>query len=126
MDIIKDFITNYGGEVLLSVITAIFAFLGTAIKNIAKKWATNKEKREIVKDVVKAVEQMYKNIKGSEKFIKAMETASDMLAEKGISVTELELMTLIEAAVCEFNDAFNKASWKQGIEEVTTNEGTEE
>lgn len=125
MDIIKEFITNYGGELLLTVITAIFTFLGTAIKNIVKKWANNNEKRAIVKDVVRAVEQMYKNIQGSEKFTKAMETASDMLAEKGISVTDLELMTLIEAAVSEFNDAFNKESWEQGIEEVTTNEGTE-
>jgi hypothetical protein len=29
-------------------------------------------------------------------------------------------MTLIESAVCEFNDAFNKASWQEGIEEATS------
>jgi hypothetical protein len=49
-----------------------------------------------------------------------METASEMLCEKGINVTELELMTLIESALCEFNDAFNKASWQEGIEEATS------
>ena len=32
-----------------------------------------------------------------------------MLAEKGIHVTDLELRMLIEAALAEFNDAFNKA-----------------
>lgn len=124
-DIIKEFITNNGSELLLTIITAIFAFLGTAVKNIVKKWANNTEKRKIVKDVVMAVEQMYKNIHGTEKFNKAMETASEMLTQKGIIVTELELMTMIEAAVCEFNDAFNKESWKQGIEEATASEGVE-
>lgn len=124
-DIIKEFITNNGSELLLGLITTIFAFLGTAAKNIAKKWANNNEKRKIVKDVVKAVEQMYKNIHGSEKFDKAMATASEILTQKGIIVTELELMTLIEAAVCEFNDAFNKESWKQGIDEATASEGVE-
>ena len=44
-----------------------------------------------------------------------------MLAHKGISITDLELMVLIESALCEFNDAFNKASWKEGIERVTSN-----
>ena len=31
-----------------------------------------------------------------------------MLNEKGIIVTDLELRVLVEAAVAEFNDAFNK------------------
>ncbi|MBQ7295972.1 MAG: hypothetical protein IJW86_07240 [Clostridia bacterium] len=119
MDIIKEWLSNYGGEVLLGVITAVVTFLGTAIKKILKQWADSKEKRQIVKDVVKAVEQMYKNLHGTDKLKKAMKTASDMLSEKGITITELELMTLIEAAVSDFNDAFNKTSWKQGIEDAT-------
>ena len=43
-----------------------------------------------------------------EKYEKALEAASEMLSEKGISVTELELKMLIEAAVGEFNDVFYK------------------
>ena len=34
--------------------------------------------------------------------------ASEMLGEKGITVSDLELRVLIEAAVAEFNEAFNK------------------
>lgn len=120
MDIIKEFMTNYGGELLLAVITAVAGFLGTAFKKVIEQYVKDKEKREIVKDSVKAVEQMYKSLHGSDKLEKAMENASAMLCAKGINVTELELMTLIEAAVCEFNDAFNKASWQEGIEEATS------
>ena len=122
MEIISEFLTNYGGEIILGVVTTVFGFIGTAIKNIVKQWANNKEKREIVKDVVRSVEQIYTTIHGSEKLHKAIETASEILHEKGIPVTELELMTLIESAVAEFNDAFNKSSWKEGIETVAYSE----
>ena len=47
---------------------------------------------------------------GEDKLDKALEAASEMLAQKGISFTELELRVLIEAAVASFNDAFNKGS----------------
>ena len=125
----KEWLANYGGEILTLIITAVFTFLGTAAKNILKKIANNKEKREVVKDVVKSVEQMFKNIHGKDKLDKAIENASIILNEKGITVTELELLTLIESAVAEFNEAFNKASWENGIKEVTSEseilEGTE-
>lgn len=128
MEIFKEFMQNYGGELLLTAITAIFAFLGTALKKIVEDFVKDKEKKDIVKNVVKSVEQMYKNLHGTDKLDKAIENASKMLSQKGIDITDLELMTLIESALCEFNDAFNKASWEEGIEEVTgtTEEGFEE
>ena len=43
-----------------------------------------------------------------EKLNEALNCAAEMLAEKGITVTALELRVLVEAAVAEFNDAFNK------------------
>ena len=119
MDIMKEFISNYGGEIIFTIVSAIFAFLGTALKKIVEDYVKDKKKREIVKDCVKAVEQIYKNLHGSEKLKKTIETASQMLNEKGINITELEMITLIEAALAEFNDAFNKASWEKGIEEAT-------
>ena len=123
MDIIKEFIQNYAGELIFTALTAIFAFLGTALKKVVEDSNEDKKKKEIITNVVKSVEQVYKNIHGTEKLKKAMETASKMLAQKGISITELELMVLIEAALCEFNDAFNKASWKDGLEKAASSEG---
>ena len=123
MDIIKEFIQNYAGELIFAALTAIVGFLGTALKKAYEDSNEDKKKREIIANVVKSVEQIYKNIHGTEKLKKAMETASKMLAQKGISITELELMVLIESVLCEFNDAFNKASWKDGIEEAVNAEG---
>ena len=54
------------------------------------------------------MEQIYKDLHGEEKLNKALTAASDMPAEEGIKVSDLELKMLIEAAVAEFNDAFNK------------------
>lgn len=122
MEIFKEWLSNYGGEILTLIITAVFTFLGTAAKKIYEKSENNKEKREVVKNVVKAVEQMFKNLHGKDKLEKAVENASIILSEKGITVTELELLTLIESAVAEFNEAFNKASWENGIKEVTSSE----
>ena len=125
MDIIKEFIQNYGSELLLTVITGIFAFLGTALKKVVEDYVKDQKKKEIIKNAVKSVEQVYKNLHGTDKLEKAMENASKMLSQKGIDITELELITLIESAVCEFNEAFNKASWQKGIEEVTSAEEVE-
>lgn len=120
MEIIKEFISNYGSELLLTVITGFFAFLGTALKKVVEDYVKDQKKKEIIKNAVKSVEQVYKNLHGTDKLDKAMENASQMLSQKGIDITELELITLIESAVCEFNDAFNKASWQKGIEEATS------
>ena len=126
MEIFKEWLTNYGGEILTLIITAVFTFLGTAAKKIYEKSENNKEKRKVVKNVVAAVEQMFKNLHGKDKLEKAVENASIILNEKGITVTELELLTLIESAVAEFNGAFNKASWEDGIKEVTSESETPE
>lgn len=119
VDIIKEFIQNYAGELIFAALTAIVGFIGTALKKEYEDSNEDKKKREIIANVVRSVEQVYKNIHGTDKLKKAMETASKMLAQKGISITELELMVLIESVLCEFNDAFNKASWEEGIEEAT-------
>lgn len=119
LDMIKEAISDNLLEILLAIGGVIFTFLGTSSKKILKQWADTKEKRAVVKTVVMQTEQVWKKLHGSDKLHKAMETASDILREKGIPITELELMVLIEAAVGEFNDAFNKASWEKGIEEVT-------
>lgn len=108
----KDFFTLYGNDILYLIVTAVVTgvcgWLGVQIKNLADKYLNDKTKRDVAKTVVRAVEQVYKDLHGKEKLDKALESASQMLREKGISVTELELRMLIEAAVAEFNKAFEK------------------
>lgn len=108
MEIFSEFIAEYGMEILYGIVTAIFGFIGVAAKNIYQKYINDKTKESVVKTCVKAVEQLYKNMGGEEKFDRAVSAASEMLAEKGINITTLELEMLIESAVAEFNEAFKK------------------
>ena len=122
-EMIKEAISENLLEILIAIGGVVFTFLGTSSKKILKQWADTKEKRAVVKTVVMQTEQVWKKLHGSDKLHKAMETASEILNEKGIPITELELIVLIEAAVGEFNDAFNKASWEDGLEKATSAEG---
>lgn len=108
MELIKTFISEYGTQILYMILTAIFGYLGIQAKALADKYINTKVKKDVARTVVQAVEQLYKDLHGEEKLNKALESASVMLAEKGITVSELELKMLIEAAVAEFNKAFEK------------------
>ena len=105
---LQEFISTYGTTILYSILTAIAGYLGIVIKNLYTKYINDKTKQDVAKTVVKAVEQMYKDLHGDEKLQKALEAASDMLLTKGITISDIELRMLIESAVAEFNDAFNK------------------
>ena len=77
----------------------------------------NDRKRSIAKAVVQFVEQVYKDIHGEEKLFAALDRASQLLAEKGIKFSAVEMETLIEAAVAEFNEAFHKQEITEGSTE---------
>ena len=51
---------------------------------------------------------MYKDLHGDEKLAKAVEAASEMFASHGITVSAVEMRMMIEAALAEFNNAFNQ------------------
>lgn len=117
MTFVKMFISEYGTALIYLIVTGVFAYLGTQVKALADKYLNDKTKRDVAKTVVQAVEQVYKDLQGEDKLNKALESASEMLAEKGIMITDLEMRMLIEAAVAEFNKAFEK---KAEITEYST------
>lgn len=118
MEFLKEFISVYGTTILYSILTALAGYLGIVVKNIYQKYINDKTKQDVAKTCVKAVEQIYKDLHGEEKLQKALESASEMLANKGISISDLELRMLIEAAVAEFNDAFNSSGKDTSTEVV--------
>ena len=109
-----EFINQYGMQILYTVITAIAGYIGIAIKNLYTKYINDKTKEKVAKSAVRFVEQVYKDLHGEEKLNEALKAASEMLAEKGITVTDLEIRVLVEAAVGEFNGAFNNNTVKEG------------
>lgn len=129
MEFIKNFISEYGTTILYAILTAIGGYLGIWAKKLYTKYVNDKTKQAVAKTVVQAVEQLYKDLRGEEKLEKALEAAADMLAERGITVTDLELRILIEAAVGEFNKAFEKDFEKDPAADITSTEdviGTED
>lgn len=101
---VGQFIAQYGMEILYALIIAVAGFIGTAIKNIYKKYVNDQTKEKVVKTVVKAVKQLYSDLSGEEKLEIAIENITEMLIEKGITITELEIRMLIEAAIEEMKE----------------------
>ena len=105
MDIINEYLT----KIILLILLAFAGWLGTQVKNLYKKYVTTEIKQAVCRTVVRTVEQIYKDLHGEEKLHKAMGRASKILAEEyGIHISEYELVSMIEAAVNEFNNNFRK------------------
>lgn len=89
-------------EIIVTILTAIATYIGAKIKKIYEEKVNDETKRKVVSTVVKAVEQLYKDLKGDEKLEKAKEAVLEMLNEKGIAITELEMNMLIEEVCNSF------------------------
>ena len=96
--------------VLAAAVTALAGFLGTQIKALYQRWVDDKTKEAVVRTCVKAVEQLYHNLGGPEKLEKAREGIRQMLEEKGIFISQLEMDLLIESVVAEFNHGLGAES----------------
>lgn len=120
MDFFADFISEYGLQIAYTLLTAVAAWIGGIVARYYKKWVNTREKKELAKVAVTAVEQIYKSLHGEEKFDKAYEALAEMLAEHDIHITDLEIRMLIEAAVGEANKAFERviAAETEEIEEA--------
>ena len=97
-----EFLQPYLMEIIVTILTAIATYIGAKIKKIYEEKANDETKRKVVSTVVKAVEQLYKDLKGDEKLAKAKEAVLEMLNEKGIAITELEMNMLIEEVCNSF------------------------
>ncbi|MBQ9552355.1 MAG: hypothetical protein IJU96_06270 [Clostridia bacterium] len=110
MTFINDFVSAYGLTIVYAALTAIAGAVGVWAKRLIERYRDDKTKREVAEICVRAVEQVYRDLHGSEKFQKCAEAMAEMLAQRGVPVTELEIMVLCEAALAQFNGAFSRQS----------------
>ena len=93
-------IWNLIGNDILSILTTLVSaftiYMIAKIKRIYEEKINDDIKRSIVKTVVNAVEQVYKELSGDDKLMKAQENIHYVLQEKGISITDLEMNLMIE------------------------------
>ena len=102
------FISEYGTQLIFSIVTAIAGYIGIVVQSLYKKYINTKIKQDVADTVVQGVQQLYKDLRGEEKLEKAMEAATEILHDKGITISTFELRMLLEAAVAKFKGAFNE------------------
>ena len=105
---IQEIISNFLLPVIAAAVTGLAGFIGMQLKKIYQKHVDDKTKEAVVRTCVKAVEQLYHDLGGPEKLEKAKDGIQEMLKEKGIAISELEMDLLIESVVSEFNYGFAK------------------
>ena len=103
MKFVLEFIQQYGMTILYAVLTGVSGFIGLRVKSIYTRITADDTKKKVVETVVKAVEQLYHDLDGEAKKEKAIEGIREMLEVKGITIADIEIEMLIEAAVSEFN-----------------------
>ncbi len=100
-----EFISTYGTTILYTLLSAAATAIGAWIGRVYKEKVNDETKRKVVKTCCKAVKQLYADLNGAEKYDRAVAFIVDMLGEKGITITELEIKMLIEEVCSDFVDA---------------------
>lgn len=105
--------------VLATAITALFTYIGTALKKAYEEKINNETAKTVVTDAVKFVEQVYTDLSGKEKLEKATAQVSEILQSKGIKITPAEINMLIESAVYGLNEGwFDKKENQELIQDL--------
>ena len=117
MNVIYEFLSQYGYVLIYTALTAIAGVLGTQIKKLYDRVTTDDTKRKVVETCVKAVEQLYQNLSGTEKLNKAKENIVEILNSKNITISDIEIDMLIEACVAEFNLSFLQKAKEEKLTE---------
>lgn len=103
----REVFMTYLLPVIITALSGLAGWIGLQLKAIYQKHVNDKTKQAVVRTCVKAVEQLYHDLDGAAKLEKAEEGIVEMLKEKGIPISKLEMDALIEAVVCEFNYGFS-------------------
>ncbi|AZU98915.1 hypothetical protein pW2_81 [Bacillus phage pW2] len=94
----------------VAILTALVGLATKSVVSFLKKKgivAQVQNNKEVVSIVVKAVEQMYGQLKGEEKLNMAKMELIKLMQQKKIKMTEAEIDLMIEAMVKEMKDQTN-------------------
>ena len=119
-----ELLMSYLLPVIGTALVSLAGFFGAQLKALYQKYVNDRTKEAVARTCVKAVEQLYHDLGGPEKLKKAQEGIRQMLEEKGIPISELEMEMLIESVVSEFNYGFNTAVRSLGDARDDGAEGT--
>ena len=116
-EILHEYLLPSAWTALVTIVSAVFAFIGAQLKKKYQEKIDTEEKRHAVETCVNAAEMVYKDLKGAEKLAKVKENIVEWLNLKGISISEIELDMMIEAAVTNLNLDYLKGQKQKQLEE---------
>ena len=102
MKLLIDFIKDYCHLIINSTIMGIFTYITLDIKREYKKILQDKTKKDVIKMVVRYINEIYPN--DNNKLDKAFTSSKEILKEKGIVISDLELKVLLHNSIYEINN----------------------
>ncbi len=102
-----EFMSQYGLTIIHAIIGLVISGISFEIKKIYQKHVFDKTKKEVIKMVCGAINQLYPNESGTNKLNLAITNAKEILAEKGITISDLELRMYIEYTLHYFKNVIN-------------------
>ncbi len=105
MKYIKDFINQYAPSMIHTLCITLFSYIGVEIKRLYHQYIIDKTKKEVIKNVCMAIQQIYPNLDSTDKLNKAIKNTREILKEKNINISNLELRMYIESTVYYFKNS---------------------
>ena len=98
-------------QLLLTVLTALFTYLGYKVKKFIEKKEIQEalnNNQELAMMSIKYVEQVGEHLASSEKLRLAKIKLIELAENQGITIQENELDVLVESALLSFKDGFSR------------------
>lgn len=94
-----DFTKEYGLNIVHSIAMGVLSYIAFDIKKIYKKYIIDKTKKEVVKMVCRYINEVYSNVTSEEKLNIALSSTKEILKDKGITISDLELKVLLHNSI---------------------------
>ena len=98
-NILIDFTKEYGLEIIHSIVMGILSYIVIDIKKVYKKYIQDKTKKDVVKMVCRYIDEVYPSTTGDEKLNLVFNSTKEILKEKGITISDLELKVLLHNSI---------------------------
>ena len=98
-NILIDFTKDYGIEIIHSIVMGVFSYIVFDIKKVYKNHIQDKIKKEVVDKVCIYVDEIYPNLDSEDKIKMTISSTEEILKEKGIVISDLELRVLLHNSI---------------------------
>lgn len=118
-------ITNAVVSALGTILVALIGYVSQRVASYLKEKAITEKlanKQYLIDVAVNAVEQIYRQENGERKFELAKNEAIKLLGDNGITISNEELESFIEASVKAMNDGFNSVKEDEAPRPLTDEE----